>query len=167
MLATNPVLNLFPRFSENSNIVYERSLSCKGKSALDKMFYSYVMKPIKKVFFVIVCSFPIRYFGESRSTITIQPKFGAISMTEFSRQEIPLEGSYIAPLMSIFDVPFINSDQDDVVGTFFDRNFNNKKYLTSAILNLLVLEHPLELLVYHRSRISALDNFTQITIVTL
>ena len=86
-------------------------------------------------------------------------------MTEFSRQEIPLEGSYIAPLMSIFDVPFINSDQDDVVGTFFNRNFNNMKYLTTAILNLLVFEHPLELLVYHRSRISALDKFTQITIV--
>ena len=36
--------------------------------------------------------------------MTIQPKFGAISMAEFSRQEMPLEGSYIAPLMSIFDV---------------------------------------------------------------
>ena len=34
-------------------------------------------------------------------------------MTEFSRQEIPLEGSYISPLMSIFDVPSINSNRDE------------------------------------------------------
>ena len=78
-------------------------------------------------------------------------------MTEFSRQEIPLEGSYIAPLMSIFDVPFINSDQDEIVSTFFNKNFNNMKYLTSVILNLLVFEYPHEQLVYPRSRISALS----------
>jgi hypothetical protein len=54
--------------------------------------------------FFINSSFRFRYFGELRSAFTIQPKFGAISMAEWSRQEMPLDGSYVAPLMSIFQV---------------------------------------------------------------
>jgi hypothetical protein len=62
-------------------------------------------------------SFPIRYFGELRTTLTIEPKFGIISLAEFSRQDLPLEGSYIAPLMSVFEVPPLDSSQEK--GFFF------------------------------------------------
>ena len=33
-------------------------------------------------------------------------------MAEFSKHEIPLEGSYIAPLMSVFEVPAIGGPEN-------------------------------------------------------
>ena len=68
-----------------------------------------------------IFSFSFRYFGELRRTLTIQPKFGAISMAEFSKHEIPLEGSYIAPLMSVFEVPAIGGPENKGL-SFFNLN---------------------------------------------
>ena len=40
-------------------------------------------------------------------------------MAEFSKHEIPLEGSYIAPLMSVFEVPAIGGPENKGKFQFF------------------------------------------------